>query len=216
MELTLTRRRLPRSFVQPADPGAVSFRGLRTAVDLGGARRRGTTALLFTGAHPGEGTSTVAANHALLTSTTGRSTLLIDAHLARPVLHARFGESRQPGLADVAAGELSLVEAIRHTSVGQVEISLLTAGAEDAGGLDVLGAGAGEDIITQACARFDVVVIDAPPILTTPDAALLGAHPEVDTVVVVSDGQRGTRASRAVTELRRTGASVIGVVVNAG
>jgi capsular exopolysaccharide synthesis family protein len=200
-------------FVNPTEPSSVPFRSLRTAVDLG-TKRDGGTALMFTSTHPREGTSTMASNHALLASSTGRSTLLIDANLSRPVLHTRLGEDRRPGLVDVAAGGIGFEEAIRRTSVGQVELNLLPAGSPVHGTVDVLSSEGTADILSAACRLFDLVIIDTPPILTLPDAAVVSAHREVDTVVVVGRRQRRSRATRTITELRRAGANVIGVVVN--
>lgn len=215
MTPTLTPSRRSVGFVTPTEPSSVPFRSLRTAVDLSVQRRR-STALLFTSTHLGEGTSTIASNHALLASSTGRSTLLIDANLSRPVLHARLGEDRRPGLVDVAAGDIGFEEAIRHTSVGQLELSLLPAGSNVHGTVDVLSSEGTADLLSTACELFDVVVIDTPPVLALPDAAVLSAHREVDTVVVVGHRQRRIRAERTITELRRAGANVIGLVVNKG
>lgn len=215
MSPTFAPTRRSTGFVNPTEPSSVPFRSLRTAVDLG-AQRDGSTALLFTSTHPGEGTSTIASNHALLASSTGRSTLLIDANLTRPALHTRLGEDRRPGLVDVAAGSIGFEEAIRSTSVGQIELNLLTAGSDVHGTVDVLSSEGTADLLSMACRLFDVVVIDTPPILALPDAAVLSAHREVDTIVVVGHRQRRSRASRTITELRRAGANVIGVVVNSG
>lgn len=207
--------RLPVEFVDPLDSGALPFRNLRTSADLSD-KRRGSVALLFTGAHPGEGTSTIAANHALVAGAAGRSTLLIDANLWWPALHQRLGTERRPGLADVAAGAVSLEEAIRATLISGIQVSFLPAGSPVRGTVDVLGSRSVADMIDEACRIFDTVVIDSSPVLAVTDAAVLAAHPEVDTIVVVERGQRRKRVTGTVAQLRRVGANVVGLVVNIG
>ena len=213
--MSATALRAAAGFVDTTQRDAVPLRNLRTTVDLL-ASRRGGVALLFTATQAGEGTTTIASNHALLAGDAGRSTLLIDANLSRPALHTRLRMERRPGLADVAAGLVSLAEAVRPVMVGSVELHFLAAGPAVHGSVDVVGSRSVADLLTDACRTYDTVVIDSPPILTVSDAAVLGAHPDVDTVVVVGHRQRRKRVTQTLTHLRRAGANVVGLAVNSG
>ena len=208
-----TMARPTSAFVDAKDRDAVPFRNLLTSVDLSVARR-GSVALLFTGSHSGDGTSTVASNQALVSSAVGRSTLLIDANLYRPGLHQRLGMESRPGLSDVAAHVISLEDAIRTTTVGGVPVSFLPAGLPGQGTSDVLSSRATAELISDACRLYDTVIIDSSPVLTMNDAAVVAAHPEVDTVVVVARHQRRKRVTATVSQLRRAGANIIGLAIN--
>ena len=201
--------------VSLTDPDAAAFRTLRAAADLERARR-GASAVLFAAAASGDGTSTIAANHALMAAAARRSTLLIDANLGRPTLHQRLRVELSPGLVDVVLGDVTLDQAVRHTTTGRVELHVLPAGSPVQGWADLLSAGDVTDVLAQATASYDTIVIDAPPVLTAPDAALLSAVPEVDTVVVVRYDQRRQRVVDAIKQLRRSGGNIIGVAVNTG
>lgn len=203
------------SFLSATDTNALAFRNLQRATDLA-VTRRGSVAILFTGSHPGDGTSTVSANHALLTSAAGSRTLLIDANLSRPGLHRRVGTEPAPGLVDVAAGVIALEDAIQTVVVDEIAMPFLPAGSPVRGTVDVLSSQSTADLLTDACRMFDTVVIDSSPVLVVSDASVVAAHPEVDTVVVVAHRQRRKRVNGTVAQLRRVGANVIGLVVNSG
>lgn len=213
--MSRTALRAAPGFVNPTDRNAIPLRNLRTTAELI-AGRRGAAALLFTATHPGEGTTTIASNHALLAAEAGRSTLLIDANLWRPALHTRLHTDRRPGLADVAAGLTSLENAIRPVAIGSLELHFVAAGPPVHGTVDVVGSQSVSDLISDACRMFDTVVIDSPPVLALTDAAVMSAHPEVDTIVVIGHRQRRKRVTQTVTQLRRAGANMIGLAVNSG
>lgn len=202
-------------FVSAAQNGATAFGTLRRAAETA-VSRRASGALLFTGTHPGDGTSTVAGNYAAMSSAAGISTLLIDASLLRPALHARLHVEPRPGLIDVVAGVAVLDDAIVTTTLGGSELSFLPAGGVVRGATGSLGSQAGVDLISDVCGLFEAVVIDSPPVLAVSDAAVLAAHSEVDTIVVVAHRQRRKRLTKTVTELRRAGGNVIGLAVNTG
>jgi capsular exopolysaccharide synthesis family protein len=210
MSLTAIRS---SGFVDLDGPGATALRRLRASIGLE-VGRRGDTAVLFTATHPGEGASTLASNYALLTSAAGQSTLLIDANLGSPSLHQLLGEDPRPGLVDVIVGDVAFEEGIRQARVGDVELSFMPAGSPVRGSADVLNSDSAADLLATACSIYETVIIDSPPVLAAPDAAILGARPQVDTVVVVDRHQRRRRAIRTITELRRAGANILGVVVN--
>lgn len=213
--MSRTALRAAPGFMNTSDRNAVSLRNLRTTAELV-AGRRGGAALLFTSPTTGEGATTIASNHALLAAEAGRSTLVIDANLWRPALHTRFATDRRPGLADVAAGLSSFEDALRPVAIGSLELHFLAAGPPVHGTVDVVGSQSISDLISDACRTFDTVVIDSPPVLTMTDAAVLSAHAEVDTILVIGHRQRRKRATQTVTQLRRAGANVIGLAVNSG
>lgn len=202
-------------FVRPEERDAVPFRTIRAVMDLE-AKRRGDTALVFTGTFSGEGTSTVASNYALVSASAGYSTLIIDANLSRPSLHRRLACRREPGFVDVVAGDVSFGDALQRTTVENVDLWALTAGAPVPSSLDVINFPGTFDLLGDACEHFDVVVIDTPPVLSLADVAVLSARRDIDTVLVVGERQRRARVSRTIGRLRRAGGNVIGVVVNAG
>ncbi|MDP9400526.1 MAG: CpsD/CapB family tyrosine-protein kinase [Actinomycetota bacterium] len=203
----------PLGLVDPTTPDSEPFRSLRVTIDLQAEHRRGA-ALLFTSPTASEGTTTLASNEALVTALMPRRTLLIDGDLVRPSVHAGFGVPRDPGLVDVVRGRLPFVDAVAGVTYRSARLHVLPAGRPTARTGDVVISEAMGDVLALARDAFDSVIIDAPPVLDSGDAAGLAAHPGVDTVVVVDARQRRKLLVRAVTQLERAGANVVGVVLN--
>jgi len=184
---------------------------LRNSILL--AERGRIKSLLFTSAGPGEGKTTTAAHIAAASARAGRKTLLIDADLRRPSLSHIFEyEQSAPGLADVIARGLdwrSLL--VRNPSVSGLDI--LAAGSRSARRAGALGNHLPR--ILDEASDYDLVVIDSTPILSFPEPIEIASM--VDGIVIVTRaGQTDRRAVAAIMQtLRRLGAHVVGVVVNA-
>lgn len=195
-----------------SEPGgfAESIRGLRNSILLADLDRRIRT-MLVTSASPSEGKSTTAAHLALAHAEHGRRTLIIDADLRRPSLHRRFQVESSRGLTDVLTGELSWSEAIRAT--GYADLNILPAGHPSRRASDLIGRGLYE-ILDEASREYDLVVVDAPPLLGFSESIQLASA--VDGVlVVVKAGVTSRSAVRAVvTLLSRLRANVLGIVLN--
>ncbi len=197
------------SLIEPSSPYAEPFRNLRLALGLRstGVSRR---AVLITSPGVREGKSTIAANLALVASL-GQRTLLIDADLRRSVQHEQFGLPRAPGLVELlAAPEVALDDFVQQA--GTLEV--LTAGRPVLRAGDLASSKRMEQIIQATLERYELVVLDSPPVLHASDAAGLAAHSCVDVVLVVNGSTRRRAIRHALRELELVEATVLGVVAN--
>jgi capsular exopolysaccharide synthesis family protein len=201
-----------RGLVEPVEPSAEPFRTLRVALELVPDSRRGNV-MLFTSADPGEGKSTIAANYALVSAVNDRRVLLVDADLRHPSLHSIFGIPRSPGLTEAMYSRLDFRSLIQPIT-GVPGLHALTAGMPVPRVGDIMGSNAVRDLITSANEDYDVVAIDAPPVLIGADATHIAAHPAANVVLIVTRNQGTRRVNRAVAKLELVGANVIGFVVN--
>ena len=197
-------------------PVAESFRVLRTNLEFANIDRRAQT-IMISSALPGEGKSTTAANLAVAFASAGKRVVLVDLDLRRPILDDLFLLARSPGVTDVVLGRAGLYDALTTVahSEGGPTAELGTNGrtaASSRGILQVLATGPlppapAEFIGTSALAgvieslrdSFDLVIVDAPPLLHIGDARVLSSY--IDGIVVVTRLGSITRAS--LTELRR-------------
>jgi capsular exopolysaccharide synthesis family protein len=168
--------------------------------------------ILVTSAVPGEGKSSCVAHLATAHARQGYRTLLIDADLRCPTQHTAFEVSDAFGLADAVAMRKTLAE-IRQNVPGNINLDVITAGQ---GNFDIYeGVGkAVEDILSTAREEYDLVFIDAPPMLCFSEPIHLACV--ADGVLVVC--RAGATSKQAVSELlvtlQRLGASTVGIVLN--
>lgn len=165
--------------------------------------------VMVTSALPGEGKTVVAANLGIAFADSGVRTLLIDTDVPRGRLHRLFGYRPAPGLGNVLAGQIPAEKAVRPTP--HQHLHVLNAARGAAPNAEWIASEIFAKTITQFREAFDLVILDAPPLLGFSAAAALASHADV-VLLVVSP----TRASRqaAAEVLRGGGVKVSGLVVN--
>ncbi len=188
-----------------------SIRTLRNSILLGNFDHR-YRSLLVTSAAPGEGKTTTAANLATAHAEQGKKTLLIDGDLRRPSVHRSFNLPSVVGLSNALLGEVSWREAlVRVEGVNQLDI--LAAGPPSRRASDLIGRGLAE-ILEEASSDYDLVVLDAPPLLGFAEPLQMATA--VDGVIIVARaGQTSRKAVASVLAiLNRLRANVVGLVLN--
>jgi len=169
--------------------------------------------LLITSATPREGKTTSALHLAIAHSLQGRKTLLIDADLRRPGIHPKLGLANTRGLTSVVNEGTPWREALQKPD-GFPDLDVLSAGETSRRATDRLGSVLGK-LLEEAKADYDLVIVDAPPMLGFAEPLQMAAM--VDGVVVITlAGQTDKNAVGSVlTSLKRLKANVIGVALNA-
>jgi capsular exopolysaccharide synthesis family protein len=142
----------------------------------------------------------------------GRKVLLVDTDLRQPSLHGRFRVQNNAGLIDILAQGHEWQQVVQDTSLAYLQI--LPAGAGPHGyPSDVLSLATMQKLVEHLRNAFDLVIFDAPPMLSLPDAEILA--PAVDGVLLVHSP--GMCAKEDVLEatrlLQRAGAIILGVVI---
>ena len=167
--------------------------------------------ILVTSADERQGKTTTANALALDLARLGRSVLLVDADLRRPTLHRMIEAGDRHGLTAMLAGQTDMHSALIPGPVAN--LTYLTALPIPPEPSLLLGGERLPELIGQFKKRFDVVVVDSPPMLGLSDAALLASH--LDGVIIMADAGRFHRGALKATvrRLRMVNATVLGVVV---
>ncbi len=188
-----------------------AIRTLRNSILLSDFDRR-LRSVLITSASPSEGKTTVAAHLAAAHAEQHHKTLLIDCDLRRPSVHRLFQIPQGNGLSNVLTQSIPWHQAIIKAG-GQGDLDVLPAGAPSRRAADLLGKNL-PGIIEEASARYDLIILDAPPLLGFPEPLQMAAN--VDGVVIVTRaGQTNRKAVASVlSTLARLRANVIGMVLN--
>ncbi len=201
----------------PNSRWAESMRLLRTNL-LQAMAGKPAMVVMISGAQPGDGKSTVAANLAasLAQSARIKSVLLIDADMHRPSLHGVFGVPQSPGLSDYLNGTATIEQVVHQVSIPGSEgrtLSFIPAGPIPPVPSDLVETQAMQDLMAYARERHTFTVLDTPPYPLVSVAGSLSEH--VDRVLTVCRIGRTARGLylRHVTHLARHGAH-IGQVFN--
>ncbi len=188
-----------------------AIRTLRNSILLTDFDRR-LRSVLLTSASPSEGKSTVAAHLAATHAGQHKRTLLIDGDLRRPSVHRLYQVPNSVGLSNVLLQQISWRDALIRIEEPQ-GLDVLPAGPSTRRASDLIGLGLAE-LVEEATREYDLVVLDAPPLLGFAEPLQMATA--VDGVIVVARaGDTSRKAlSSVVTTLTRLRANLVGVVLN--
>ncbi|WP_100258954.1 GumC family protein [Qipengyuania seohaensis] len=191
-------------------PLTESFYSLRTALQFAvpsGLPPR----MLVTSTRQGEGKSSTAFGIAKTMADGGKRVLLIDCDLRRPSVHRAIGTDNDTGLVTVLTTDAPLSSVVRETDIES--FGAVTSGPLPMNPSDLLASHAFVNLLATIEDQYDLVVLDAPPVMGLADAPILSAIPNTATVFVVEaeDSHRGA-ARNALRRLSSAGANVVGGV----
>jgi capsular exopolysaccharide synthesis family protein len=196
---------------QPKSTISEAYRGVRTALTLS-ARGPQQKAMLLTSAGPREGKTTTAINLATVLAFSGARTLVIDADLRKPRVHASFNLPNKKGLTNLIVGEDDPAEFCQRTAVDRVDV--LTSGPIPPNPSELLGRPRMREILRKLRDRYDQIIVDTPPIGAVTDAAVIATMVDGVILVVHAGKTRRQIVSRGLEQLRYISAPIIGVILN--
>ena len=190
-------------------------RGIRTSIAFVQGNDPAKT-IMITSPSSSEGKSSTAMNLALSFCQAGKSVLIVDADMRRPRLHQIFDvDGDKEGLAAVLVGACTLDDAVATKLEGAPEnLFVLQCGRVPENPAELLDSGALRRLLGDLRERFDVVILDSPPVLPVADPLILAG--KVDGVVIVTRCDQTTRGElqRALSQLAQGDANMLGVVLN--
>ena len=199
------------SHLDPRSSVAETFRSLRTTILFAGLDRP-VQVLALSSSAPQEGKSTSSANLAIVMAQMGKRTLLVDADLRRPVQHSVFDLSREPGLTNVLFERASFTEAIKPTEIPN--LSILPAGIIPPNPAELLGSNRMYQLLDRLREEYDFILLDTPPVVAVTDALLLGYIADATVLIARAGHSRIDALLRAMDSVERSGAKLLGVVLN--
>lgn len=181
----------------PLSEYADAVRGVRNAIDFDRLR---AVSIAVTSASIGEGKSTLAVSLATAWAAAGARTLLIDCDMRRPALPKLLACDKNSGLADFLTSKLvedKLVQTNEHLG-----FDFIAAGSRASGASFCFTRGVIRGLIDDFSSKYDRIILDLPPVLAVPDAAVGAAAS--DLVVFVNHwGRTKPDDARSALELLR-------------
>lgn len=177
----------------------------------------GLQVVVLTSPGPGDGKTTVACNLSIAMAEIGRKVLLIDGDLRRPRLHKVFGVANTWGLSDILWTDTPLDTVPMSQLVHESEVgglSLLPGGSCGVTPTNLFYSPRMPRLLARLRKEFDMVMIDAPPMIHLADARVLGRLAD-GVILVVRAGQTTTESARfAIQRFAEDGTRVLGTVLN--
>jgi len=195
----------------PHGPRAEAFRTLRTNLQFVDAANH-PRSIVFTSSVPREGKTTTTANLAITMAAGGARICVIEGDLRRPRLLEYMGMDGSFGLTNVLIGQAELGDVLQQFAESSVYV--IGAGSIPPNPSELLGSTAMSETLRELESRFDVVIIDTPPLLPVTDAAVLSTIAG-GTVIVVGAGRVDRdHLAKSLQSLDAVNAQVMGLVLN--
>jgi capsular exopolysaccharide synthesis family protein len=196
---------------EPLSAAAEAIRRLRTNLQFTAVGDR-PRSIVITSSIPSEGKSTTSLNLAVALADAGSRVILVDADLRRPSVASSMGLEGQVGLTTVLIGRAEVEDVVQHWAGTSLDV--LPAGRIPPNPSELLGSTAMERLLDQLTARYDVVLLDSPPVLPVTDAAVLSKLAGGTLVIVGADRVHRPQLRESLEALATAGAYIHGVVLN--
>lgn len=210
----LERSKVARNLITISETKSLileQFRTIRTNIKFSMPNQELKT-ILVTSSIPGEGKSTNAANIGVVFAQEGKRVLIIDGDMRKPTLHQTFKTFNKIGLSNVIAKKATYYEAVQETFI--VGLNVITSGPIPPNPSELLSSKVMEALLLDVKRDYDIIIIDAPPLLSVSDSQLL-ANKCDGTLLIVNAGVVKKEAVQKATAILSTSqARILGVVLN--
>jgi tyrosine-protein kinase Etk/Wzc len=196
------------------DPSGVaveSLRSLRASLPFAMMESRNNIVAMH-GPTPSMGKTFVATNLAGLVAETGKKVIVIDCDLRKGDVHRTFGVSRGPGVSEVVSGQCTLDQAVRKFDEPRVDY--LTSGALPPNPAEILLTQQFANIVDFCSKKYDVVILDSPPVLNLADCVSIAGLAGTNLLVVRAGVSTTDDLKFAVRRMEKSGVRIAGLVVN--
>lgn len=199
---------------EPNSDIAENFRTLRTNVGFALEDNTDRKIIMVTSPGPGEGKSTVAVNLAASFASYGQKTILLDTDVYRPTTHLVLGLEANYGLSNWLADETSPEEIPARIQLNGTAMDYIPAGTGRVTFQKLAVNSKIQELFAGLREQYDVILIDAPPVIPVSDPALLAPHVDMVMLVLTSGKTERDAAQLAYKLLKRAKCRYIGVVLN--
>ena len=195
----------------PADLSIEALRSLRTSLHFAMMEAKNNV-IAISGPSPGVGKSFISVNLATVLAQSNKKVLIIDADMRKGYLQTQFGMQWGDGLSDYLSGRINLEQATKQSQVEGLDV--LTRGQIPPNPSELLMHENFSKLVEEVSVKYDMIIIDTPPILAVTDPAIVSAHAG-STLLVTRFGQNHVKELELTrNRFEQNGTDVRGVVFN--
>lgn len=196
---------------KPTSAAAEAVRNLRTSILLSNIDSP-PKVILSTSALPGEGKTTIAIALAHNFAGLGKKVLLIEGDIRRRVFAEYFDFDNPNGLLSVLSGATAFSDALNPIKGLGVDVMLGEQSSTNAA--DLFSSERFAEFMQEARERYDVIIIDAPPVLLVPDARIIAHSADTVLLTVKWDDTARSQVREAARQFTIAGVAITGIVLN--
>lgn len=195
----------------PADLAVEAIRSLRTSLHFAMMEAKNNV-LMISGASPNAGKTFISTNLSATIASTGKKVLFIDADLRQGYVHKMLGGQNIHGLSDVLSGQSSVESVIER--IPSAEFDYIGRGQVPPNPAELLMHRRFETLLKWASDNYELVIIDAPPILAVTDAAIIGRYAGTTLLVARFEENTAKEIAVSVKRFEQSGVLVRGCILN--
>ncbi len=196
---------------RPSSAAAEAVRNLRTSVMLSNVDTP-PKVIMTCSALPGEGKTTVAMSLTLNFASMGKKVLLIEGDIRRRVFGQYLTTEQTDGVVAVLTGTKSFDEVVTHDELFGADVLIGDKGQSNAA--DIFSSVRFAELLKELRSRYDIIIVDTPPVLVVPDARVIAQHVDATVFVVKWDQTQKDQVIGALREFESVGKPVSGLVLN--
>ncbi len=189
-----------------------SFRSLRTSIQFA-LMEAENKIIMISGPSPEIGKSFVSTNFAYLMAESGKKILLIDADMRKGHIHASFNIDKSPGLSEMLSGEYELSDVIRKDTLHK-DLDVITCGIYPPNPSELLMSDAFQALLSKLEDRYDLIIIDTPPVLAVTDASIVGRYAATSFMILRSGSHNLREIQMAFKRFEQNGVQIKGAIFN--
>ncbi|RUL55164.1 MULTISPECIES: CpsD/CapB family tyrosine-protein kinase [Lysinibacillus] len=217
MQLNKKKKQQPtlaRKLIASSNPKSIiteQFRTIRTNIQFSMPDQEIKT-ILVTSSIPGEGKTTNAANLGVVFAQDGKRVLIVDADMRKPTMHHTFNLFNVVGLSNILTKQVDIQSAIHHTDIDNIDI--IASGPIPPNPSELLSSKNLDSFINEVIHEYEIIIFDAPPLLSVTDAQILSNKCDGTLLIVKSGYVDKTDVIKAKASLEAAHAKILGVVLN--
>lgn len=199
------------TLTDPQSSAAEAYRTLRTNIEFSSLDEP-LRALLVTSSEPTAEKSSAAANLAVAMADGDRAVILVDADLRRPAQHTLFDLTNEKGFTNLFRDNEAFDKPPLQT-VPNTSLKVLTSGPLPPIPSQLLASKRMAVVVEKLAGLAEVVIFDAPPIITVNDASLIASQVDGVLLVVKANATKRDHVKAAKDRLEKVNARLIGAVL---
>lgn len=196
----------------PNSTNTEQFNTIRTNIEFSNIDTQ-LKSIVLTSSNASEGKSTISANLAVAFARQGKKVLLVDSDLRRPTIESTFGMVNPIGLTNyLTEREISINDIFYKTSIENLYV--IPSGPIPPNPSELIGSKKMNNLIEALAEAFDLVIYDAPPLLSVTDAQILSTKTDGVIITVRANKTDKEAVKQAVRMIEHVNGKIIGTILN--